>query len=277
MELTNKKLKLIVLFIGLVIALYSVIFFSPQAFTPVTGNYERLDGVTWTYDSGSNTATWNNQWASGFLFSNDGYGYLDYDGAGTLGNGLLPDGHYAFQSTNSRYSLLEIGPLQFNIYQYIYEFEFIKTASQITMYNNYSNDPLWDNDFVFAFNANQQDYMYIRILDNDATALGVYTQGYNDGYINGQDNSKFQYGYLNDGVWTSALDWGNIRYNEGLGQGTEDALAIRNMIPGVMGVFIAFFFQIASIEVLGISALDIIALIFGVAVTLFLIRVFINR
>lgn len=275
MELTNKKLKLIVLFIGLVIALYSVIFFSPQAITPVTGNYERLDGVTWTYDGGANQAQWESQFNSGWLFALDGYGYLDYDGAGTLGNGLLPNGDYYLNSTNSRYSILEIGPLVFNIFFYDYEFGFTKTSTDITIDMVFTNDPFWQGTFEIAFTADEQDYMEIRIKDNDADS--TYEAGLNDGYNKGYEDSKEVYGYFNNDEWFTALDWGIEQYQSGLSQGPQDALAIRNMIPGILGIFIAFFFQIASVTVLGISALDIIALIFGIAVTLFLIRVFLNR
>jgi hypothetical protein len=117
--------------------------------------------------------------------------------------------------------------------------------------------------------------MNIRIRDNDFT--GAYDKGYNDGYDNGFNTAEQQYGYLSDGNFLDALTYGNQRYNEGLSQGPQDALAIRNMIPGILGVMIAFFFQIASISVLGISVLDILALTLGITVTVFLIRVFLNR
>lgn len=273
--LETKKLKLIVLFIGIVIAFYVLIFFSPKAITPVTGNYERLDGITWEYGGGSNQAQWESQFNSGWLFALDGYGYLDYDGAVNLGNGLLPNGSYYINSTNSRYSILEIGPLVFNIFFYDYEFDFTKTSTDIIIDMVSTNDPFWQGTFEIAFTADEQDYMEIRIKDNDA--ISAYDAGLNDGYTKGYEDSKEVYGYFNDNEWYSALDWGIEQYQSGLSQGPQDALAIRNMIPGILGIFIAFFFQIASVTVLGISALDIIALIFGIAVTLFLIRVFLNR
>ena len=51
-------------------------------------------------------------------------------------------------------------------------------------------------------------------------------------------------------------------------------LSITSFIPGILGSIFAFFFQLASIEVLGISALEILALLVTVAVALLVFKAF---
>ena len=48
------------------------------------------------------------------------------------------------------------------------------------------------------------------------------------------------------------------------------------MIPGILGVMFAFFFQLASISVLGVTALDLIALLFGVGIVLLILKVLVK-
>lgn len=256
------------------------------ALTPVNNNYERLDGVTMNYTGGSFSTNWNEQFNNGFLFFTNGYGYLDYDGASVLGNGLMPQGDYYINSTNSRYSKLEIGPLIFNIYEHIYEFELIKTTTTISIYMVYTTDALWNNDYTFAFNSAQQDLMYIRIYDNQyVNELGVnnaFEQGSLEGYARGFDRASLDYGYVTDlDELLTAEEYGLITYNDGYANGiataSTNALAIRNMIPGILGVTFAFFFQLASISFLGISALDLIGAMITIATSIFIIRIFLNR
>jgi hypothetical protein len=109
----------------------------------------------------------------------------------------------------------------------------------------------------------------------------VYNIGYELGYQNASDEAfklgSETYGIYYDGQLLTASQYGNIKYNQGLAQGPEDTLAIRNMIPGILGITFAFFFQLASISFLGISALDLIAGVITIATAIFIMRIFLNR
>jgi uncharacterized membrane protein YeaQ/YmgE (transglycosylase-associated protein family) len=63
-------------------------------------------------------------------------------------------------------------------------------------------------------------------------------------------------------------------YSEGLAQGPEDALALQNMLPGILGSVFAFVFQVFSINVLGISIMSVIVLLAGAAVAIMVFKLF---
>jgi hypothetical protein len=246
------------------------------AMTPVDGNYIQLNNVQLQYNSGGNVVQWGNQLQSGFLFFTNGWGYLDYDGAGTLGNGLMPDGNYTFSSTNSRYSILQIGQLELNIFEYSYEFEISKGLSYEIQFIQ-TDDLLYSGMTIILDYASQpSDYMFLRIYDNAYDEINR-VQTYNEGFTNGYSRGLNDFAIEVDGELIGASEWGVIQYNLGLAQGPENTLAIRNMIPGILGVTFAFFFQLASISFLGISALDLIGAVITIATSIFIIRIFLNR
>ena len=246
------------------------------AMTPVDGNYIQLNNVQLQYNSGGNVVQWGNQLQSGFLFFTNGWGYLDYDGAGTLGNGLMPDGNYTFSSTNSRYSILQIGQLELNIFEYSYEFEISKGLSYEIQFIQ-TDDLLYSGmTIILDYVSQPSDYMYFRIYDNNYAEFNR-VQTYNEGFSNGRDIGRNEYAIESDGEIYTASEWGVIQYNLGLAQGPENTLAIRNMIPGILGVTFAFFFQLASVSFLGISALDLLGAVITIATSIFIIRIFLNR
>jgi hypothetical protein len=144
----------------------------------------------------------------------------------------------------------------------------------------------WDNlnDYLISFTYDPQDIpsdLYISILNQNLAVEQDVTNAFNSGYSNGATDGYNEaiedYGYLYNGSYISASQWGTLQYQEGLDQGPENTLAIRNMIPGILGVTFAFFFQLASISFLGISALDLIGAMITIATSIFIIRIFLNR
>jgi hypothetical protein len=247
------------------------------AMTPVDGNYIQLNNVQFSFTgSGSNSNTWNDQLNAGFLFFTNGWGYLDYDGAGTLGNGLMPQGIYTIYSTNPRYSILQIGQIELNILEYTYIIDFNKGSVYSFDFSG-STDPLFDTAIIELYDiSSPSDYMYFRIYDNAYDEINR-VEIYNEAFLNGREIGRNEYAIEDDGQIYTASEWGVIQYNLGLAQGPENTLAIRNMIPGILGVTFAFFFQLASISFLGISALDLIGALITIATSIFIIRIFLNR
>jgi hypothetical protein len=119
------------------------------------------------------------------------------------------------------------------------------------------------------------------LVISTSTFVQLYQQGYDAGELNGFEGAQSIYGILVNGTYQTAQQYSitsfNDGYAEGLTQGSTNALAIRNMIPGILGVTFAFFFQLASISFLGISALDLIGAVITIATSIFIIRIFLNR
>ena len=183
------------------------------AMTPVDGNYVQLNGVTLNY-SGSASATWTQQRSEGFLFFNNGWGYLDYQGTGTLGNGLMPSGVYTFSSTNARYSILQIGQIELNIFEYSYTIYFDKQLGQAgEIYFEFATlDPLYDDLILVYYPSDNYDYMYFRIYDNAFDEINR-VQTYNDGFTNGYSRGLNDYAIEVNGELIGASEWGVIQYN----------------------------------------------------------------
>ena len=98
----------------------------------------------------------------------------------------------------------------------------------------------------------------------DDNTSDTYDQGYLDGYSDGEDN---QY----------AIDyalWYVDRYQQGLTDLANGAIALTEFVPGILGVVFAFFFQLASIEFLGISILEVLTALFGIGIAIFIIKIF---
>jgi hypothetical protein len=273
------KIKVLLILSLLSIWLLPIQLFATQQ---VSGNYEILSDVNLTYNSGGNQTTWNTYRNSGFLFFTDGWGVLNWGDIDSLGLGLIPNGNYTFHSTNSRYSLLQIGSLELDIYQFSYSFDFTKTNQDIEIEFTTTNDPKFIQTIYTIESVDDEYlyYMYIRILDNTYAIDNVtnsFNQGFREGYFDGVEYGTSYFGYLSDGVYLTATQWGVNQYNLGLAQGPENTLAIRNMIPGILGVTFAFFFQLASVSFLGISALDLLGAVITIATSIFIIRIFLNR
>ena len=213
---------------------------------------------------------WNQQFTNGFII-------YDYDGSGSLDNGVLPNGYYEIESgVNARYQYLYIGSLEFKIYEYSYEFSVTHGTNDtltIQWVGSGTNDPFMPStSFVYDY-GQSTNLEYITIFDNLYDGIIDFAAGVQVGLIDGFNDGRDYYAYEDNGSYYTATYWGNQRYQDGLSQGESNSLAIQNMIPGILGVMFAFFFQLASISVLGVTALDLIALLFGVGIVLSLIHI----
>jgi hypothetical protein len=144
----------------------------------------------------------------------------------------------------------------------------------------------WDNlnYYLISITYDPQDIpgdLYVSILNQNLAVeqdvTNAFNSGYSNGAIDGYNEAIEDYAIIYNGSYITASQWGTLQYQEGLSQGPENTLAIRNMIPGILGVTFAFFFQLASISFLGISALDLIGAMITIATSIFIIRIFLNR
>ena len=94
--------------------------------------------------------------------------------------------------------------------------------------------------------------------------LGIW-KTYNDGY----ETARGEFGY-----WDGS-DW--LDYGDGYTAGQLGENALYQFIPAVIGPMFAFFFQVASFEVMGFSAMHLLAglAVIGVALTIF--KVFLSK
>lgn len=105
--------------------------------------------------------------------------------------------------------------------------------------------------------------------DQARQEYGYYNNGewltYQDGYEDAQD----LYGYYNGSEWLGYLD--------GYDAGSTATNGLFNFIPAIVGPFFGFFFQMASIRVMGISPLDILATFALIGVALMVFKTFIQN
>ena len=171
-------------------------------------------------------------------------------------------------------------------------------VSILSLYIKYE-EPLYLVDVTLYLFDNQGNTLYSEGGYNSLTfpivTFNFQKIGYNDGYDDGQ-----LYGYddgLNDG-YDEAIEYivehgvysfqeaynTNTSYNENVGSWDyyrgyndkdpeADALAIRNLLPGVLGAIWAFFFTIAQFSVLGVSLLDVLVLVLVVGGAIMVIRI----
>ena len=212
----------------------------------------------------------------------NGMAIWNYDGDASLDNGGLPNGFYTIESAvNARYQHLYIGSLHFKVYQYDYEFQITHNPNDtftLAWVGSGTNDPRYSTSSIVYNYAQGSETHWISVYDSLYSVLLTYDQGREDGFIDGYEQARSEYGIYDSSndTWIDAASWGVTAYQEGLGMSDSGVLSLQNMIPGVLGVFIAFFFQVMSISVLGVSILDLIALMFGVAVVLLLFKTFVK-
>ena len=267
-----KKLKL-GLILGLMFIMMFIITMIPVK-AAVVPYQIALQGVEINY-----TGSYGNE----AFFQRTNYGYDDgliYFGYPTYQNldlvsandANLIDGTWTFSSSNINYRYMYIGFYELDLYTYKYKMVVDRDVNgNIDIIFDFGTGGTTDQRYDDLYITQSQAAVFTWTLrdDTDNSSVIAFQSGYAE--------AESTYGYLVNGVWITANDWGNTRYAAGLSQGPQDALAIRNLIPGILGVMIAFFFQVASISVLGISVLDILALTLGITVTIFLLRVFLNR
>jgi uncharacterized membrane protein YeaQ/YmgE (transglycosylase-associated protein family) len=115
------------------------------------------------------------------------------------------------------------------------------------------------------------------------TTVGIYSAGVE---VNSDNpiNIELMYNPLGldvyeeifaDNAYDRGVDDGySLGYSDGLAQGPEDALAIQNMLPGILGAVFAFVFQVFSVNVLGISVMSIIVVLAGAAAAIMVFKLF---
>jgi uncharacterized membrane protein YeaQ/YmgE (transglycosylase-associated protein family) len=104
----------------------------------------------------------------------------------------------------------------------------------------------------------------------------LFSSYYDSGYNFGESETEEYYEQdiipdLEDDAYDDGYSEG---YSDGLAQGPEDALAIQNMLPGILGAVFAFVFQVFSVNVLGISVMSIIVVLAGAAVAIMVFKLF---
>ncbi|MDD4157269.1 MAG: InlB B-repeat-containing protein [Candidatus Cloacimonetes bacterium] len=118
------------------------------------------------------------------------------------------------------------------------------------------------------------------------TIQNAYDNGKAQGLVEGELigwQEAFEYFYANgfDGYQEGYVNDGSYAYEKGYTQGTTDSIdnsnAIERFIPGILGVLFGFFFQLASISVMGISVLDVLVLLFALGVVLLIIKIFTGK
>jgi len=103
-----------------------------------------------------------------------------------------------------------------------------------------------------------------------------YAQGspYLSGYGDGQDD-------YHGGVYGSLDHESGVPYLDGYGDSTANSeagrIGIALFISSVLGSVFAFFFRLGSVSVLGISAIEVIGIVFGIAVALILFKMIFGR
>jgi len=156
----------------------------------------------------------------------------------------------------------------------------------------------YDKGYEFGFNQGFNAGEVIGYGDG-------YNDGYNEGFIEGEsifvdldsdgyDDTSYTAGKTAgenaghyDGIlWAYTngfsevgldpmMSWdGQNYYAEHL---DDTRIAITTFIPGILGSIFAFFFQLASIEFLGISALEVIAMFAVIAVSLLVFKAFFSK
>lgn len=170
-------------------------------------------------------------------------------------------------SVSSRFTTAYLYNSDFNFY-----IKYDLSTSSVSL----SSDGTFDDFFIALdtdayFDISAQWFLYL--VDNDMVASSDewYSFGYNSGYASGSS-----VGY--DSGYADAYDEFYMpRYNEGLVEGADSNLSILSFIPGIMGVAVGFFFQILSVEALGISGLEIVGALVSIVVLLLVFKMFISR
>ena len=204
--------------------------------------------IDMTYSTSGSTGTYSYYLTYDFYQTFQGLAIYDYDGNGPLGNGTLNNGYYKITSgVNSAFRYLYIGYLEFDIYQYNYDFEVVKTSSSLTIYWTDTNDPKYED-----LSGNDVDVV-ISGIDLDDWYLMIYNELYlaeqeayrQNGVIEGYEDGKVAYGYLLNGEYVSATYWGQSEYARGIQYGLTqnmDYTVIGNNIAsgmaGILGISI---------------------------------------
>jgi hypothetical protein len=222
----------------------------------------------------------------------DGWLYLDYDGTGDIDNGLLGllD---SVSSTNARFKILQFYSPVYGVQK---EFDLSK-LNHLEFYIDAYVTPNFSLEFSYQYSGLPAmltyDYVYensyIRIKDEsyigdaDPSHIEYYT---NIGYNNGASDTENYYDtviipqvqetYEAIGFQDAYDQYYTSRYQAGYADAQTEGPALISYIPGILGVVMSFFFQIASIEFAGVSILNVIVALFGITVALLIFKIFLG-
>jgi len=188
-------------------------------------------------------------------------------------------------SSSSRYTSFFVEVVEWN---YSYEFD-LDGHSFISSFSSPSLIFVSQDDMEIVVNSASGIYIYF--IDNDAAETSLtYEDGYWDGRSDGIDIGSSLYftdvydGYSPDGVLRpdgvddGAFDSGYIEgHTQGIIDSGDNVAELLDFVPAVLGIIIAFFFQLSSISALGISALDILGTLFAISLVLFAFKVFLSK
>jgi len=211
-----------------------------------------------------NGSTYSNM-SAGWLQMNDGFMVLDYDGAGSLGNGLLPIGSYEIHSYVPEYNHMKIGPLEFQIYDYTYVFELDKGTSQGVDYLEiiwiYTDDPSFPDDVYLQ--GLYLDDMYVQLLNTSYPALTGYRTGYLKGELDGYEAG-----------FAEGKDLGEtIGFNEGSAYSANNNISILTIFQMIIGVVFSLLGFIINIEILnGITIAGLLGTGFAVVLLIWTLK-----
>lgn len=208
------------------------------------------------------------QFSQGWTQLLDGWMIYDYYGQRTLDDQghIIQDGDYEIRSNSPQWKYLKLGWLEFDIYNYYYEFELILGTNQLTLYWNDTNDPAYmasnNNTIDIVINGNLS-YMDLRIYNSDyASQLGYvdgYTQGEQDGYSRG----------LEEGQEIGET----IGFNEGTAYMATNNISLLSIFQLMIGVVLSLFGFIINIEILGgISLAALFGTAFGIVVIVWILK-----
>lgn len=150
-------------------------------------------------------------------------------------------------------------------------------------YNNGSYDG-YNNGLTNGYNLGYEDGILVGAeqgyIDgfNKGKERGE-EKGYIDGFNQGREEEKIIsrniYAKYYNGEWLTAEEYANLRVQQTIneiGNADDNKIGLIGFIPAILGSIGAFFFTLASFEVMGISLMSIITLFASLAVIILIIK-----
>ena len=219
------------------------------------------------------------------LYWNETLGYIDF--TALYGSAITSTTVYAdIDSTNTRfttavfYNQVTADLIYFDFYTNTLEINYTYggNAGSGTLYIAFYGDE-------FRIPLDTYSQWTLRLIDNDFTissAINIYEAGDVAGFARAKSTYFTDIFEYVDNVKVSGSDgYHDSAYDAGVTQGISNALCntteLLNFVPAILGIFFGFFMQLASINAMGISLLDILAALFGIVVILIIWKIFIKR
>lgn len=217
-----------------------------------------------------NNVNYNKGWT---LFE-DGYYYYNISALQPL-----PESNViSIYSTNIKYKYIEFYSDGFN---YVFDISRILGINLTFIDLQAPQIPFWglnissyDNKILEGTSYKLNENYKIRIRDFEFLDNANFAEGYQRGYTNAEIDLLDPYYEI--GYQAAKDEFYLSRYAEGRASVESDNNALIDYIPGILGVVVAFFFQIASISFAGVSILDVLVAMFAVVVGLMIFKMFLG-